>query len=164
LLLFSVHFVAPLFTLVIFSLRVYCFFFLHMLLLPSSHLLMFPLFVLDICPCHACYFSLSCLLLLPSLCLLFFLFVLATSLLYTSVNPVHNAPHWSPHSVLHISHSGSKRWRTFLRIKISCRKWKAQGCTPGALLLFFLNFGRRGWGGGGRVSFHFFWFPMCSPT
>jgi len=49
-----------------------------------------------------------------------------------------------PHPVLRISHSGSKRWWTLLGIEISCSQWKAQGSTQGALLLFLLNFGRRG--------------------
>jgi len=82
----------------------------------------------------------------------------------TSVNPVHNAPCQSPHPVLRISHSGSKRWGTFLGIKISCNQWKAQGCTQGALLLFLLNFGRRGRGGvGGEGFFSFFFGSQCVP-
>jgi hypothetical protein len=42
-----------------------------------------------------------------------------------------------------------------LGIEISCNQWKAQACTQGALLLFLLNFGRRGPKGGGEISFHF---------
>ncbi len=45
--------------------------------------------------------------------------------IYISVNPVHNAPRRSPHPVLRISHSGSKRWWTLLGIEISCSQWKA---------------------------------------
>jgi hypothetical protein len=87
-------------------------------------------------------------------------------LYYTSVNSVHNAPCWSPpHLVLCISHSGSKRWGILLGIEISCSQWKAQGCTQGALLLFLLNFGRRGQrGGGGKVSFHFSLVPNVFPN
>jgi hypothetical protein len=51
-----------------------------------------------------------------------------------------------------------------LGIEISCSQWKAQACTQGALLLFFLNFGRRGRQGRGGFLFNFLWFPMCSPT
>ncbi len=70
-----------------------------------------------------------------------------------------------PHPILRISHSGSKQWRTLLGIKISCSHWKAQGCIQGALLLFLLNFGRRGQGaGGGRVSFHFSLVPNVFPN
>ncbi len=79
------------------------------------------------------------------------------------MNPVHNAPHQSPHPVLRISHSGSKRWRTLLGIEISCSQWKAQGCTQGALLLFLLNFGRRDQGGWGEGFFSFFFSPQCVP-
>ncbi len=64
-------------------------------------------------------------------------------------------------SVLYISHSGSKWWRTLLGIEISCSQWKAQACTQGALLLFLLNFGRRGWGG--EDFFSFFFGSQCVP-
>jgi hypothetical protein len=40
--------------------------------------------------------------------------------IYTSGYPVHNAPCWSPHLVLRISHFGSKGWWTLLGIEISC--------------------------------------------
>ncbi len=67
-----------------------------------------------------------------------------------------------PEPVLRISHSGFKRWRTLLGIEISCSQSKAQACTQGALLLFLLNFGRRG--RGGRISFHFSLVPNVFPN
>jgi hypothetical protein len=67
----------------------------------------------------------------------------------------------SPHPVFRISHSGSKWWWTLLGIEISCSQWKAQACTQGALLLFLLNFGRKG--RGGENFYSFFFGSQCVP-
>jgi len=48
-------------------------------------------------------------------------------------------------------------------IEISCNQWKAHGCTQGALLLFLLNFGKRGRGGWGEGFFSFFFGSQCVP-
>jgi hypothetical protein len=67
------------------------------------------------------------------------------------------------HPIIRISHSSSKRWPTLLGIEISCNQWKAQGCTQGALLLFLLNFGRRGQGGVGGGFLFIFFGSQCVP-